>query len=64
MAIDIDPANRGKFTASSKAAGQSVQQHATSVLNNPKASKKQKQRAQFAKNARKWKHGSKRSKRK
>jgi hypothetical protein len=61
MAINIKPENKGKFTASSKAAGQSVQQHASSVLANPKASKKQKQRAQFAKNAKKWSHrGSKR----
>ena len=30
--------NRGKFTKSAKAAGQSVQEHAHSVMNNPKAS--------------------------
>lgn len=64
MSIDINPANRGKFTASSKAAGETVQQHASSVLKNPRASKKQKQRAQFAKNARKWRHGGRKSKRK
>lgn len=56
MAIKINPANRGKFTASSKRAGQSVQQHAKSVLSNPHASAKQKKRANFARNARKWNH--------
>jgi hypothetical protein len=61
MSIDIKPENKGKFTASSKAAGESVAKHADSVLSNPKSSSKQRKRAQFAKNARKWKHrGSKR----
>lgn len=41
------------FTASAKKAGQSVQQHAHSVLNNPNASKLQKKRAQFAVNMKK-----------
>jgi hypothetical protein len=59
--IHIKKANRGKFTASANKAGESVQQHATSVLNNPRASKKEKQRANFARNARKWKRGGKRS---
>ena len=57
MAININPANRGKFTASANKAGESVQQHAKSVLNNPRASKKEKMRANFARNARKWHHG-------
>lgn len=35
--IHIKEKNRGKFTASAKAAGESVQEHATKVLNNPKA---------------------------
>ena len=35
--IHIKEKNRGKFTASAKAAGQSVQEHARSVLNNPNA---------------------------
>lgn len=48
--IHIKKANRGKFTASAKRAGQSVQQHAHSVLRNPKATKLQKKRAQFAVN--------------
>lgn len=54
--IHIKEENKGKFTASAKRAGESVQQHATSVLNNPKATKLQKKRAQFAKNAAGWKH--------
>jgi hypothetical protein len=40
----------GAFTASSKKAGQSVQEHASSVLSDPHASTTQKKRAQFAKN--------------
>ena len=51
--IHIKKKNRGKFTASAKKAGQSVQQHAHSVLNNPNASKLQKKRAQFAVNMKK-----------
>lgn len=54
--IRIKPENKGKFTKSAKAAGQSVQKHATSVLNNPNATALQKKRANFAKNASKWKH--------
>lgn len=54
--INIKPKNRGKFTKAAKAAGQSVQQHAGSVLNNPKATPLQKKRAQFAVNAKKFKH--------
>lgn len=58
--IHINPKNRGKFTASSKKAGQSVQQHAKSVLSNPNASALEKKRANFARNAKKWHHGGKR----
>lgn len=54
--IHIKKKNRGKFTASAKAAGQSVQEHARSVMNNPKATPLQKRRAQFAINAKKWNH--------
>ena len=61
--IHIRPENRGKFTASSKRAGQSVQAHAKSVLANPNASTKEKQRANFARNARKWRKGGRRSSR-
>ena len=54
--IHIKKANRGKFTAMAKKAGKSVQGEATSVLNNPNASPQAKKRANFAKNAAKWKH--------
>ena len=56
MQIKIKKKNRGKFTKAAKAAGESVQEHARSVLNNPKATKLQKKRAQFAVNAKKWHH--------
>lgn len=52
--IHIKKENRGKFTKSAKAAGQSVQEHAKSVLNNPNATPLQKKRANFARNAAKW----------
>ena len=52
--IKINPANRGKFTASAKRAGRSVQAQATAVLANPKATALQKKRANFARNAAKW----------
>lgn len=54
--IYIKKANRGKFTASAKRAGQTVQEHAKSVVNDPKATTLQKRRAQFAINAKKWDH--------
>ena len=54
--IHIKPENKGKFTASAKAAGHSVQEHAKAVLNNPNATPLQKKRANFARNAAKWKH--------
>lgn len=54
--IHIKEKNKGKFTASAKRAGKSVQEHATDVLNDPNATRLQKRRAQFAKNAKKWKH--------
>ena len=54
--IHIKKENRGKFTASAKNAGQSVQEHAKSVLNNPNATPLQKKRANFARNAAKWHH--------
>lgn len=55
-AIHIKDKNKGKFTASAKASGESVQEHAKSVLANPNATTLQKKRAQFAVNAKKWKH--------
>lgn len=54
--IHIKEKNKGKFTESAKQAGKSVQEHATDVLNDPNATRLQKRRAQFAKNAKKWKH--------
>ena len=54
--IHIKKKNRGKFSASARKAGQSVQEHAKSVLNNPNATTLQKRRAQFAINAKKWNH--------
>lgn len=55
--IHIKKENRGKFTASAKKAGKSVQAHARSVLANPKATATQKKRANFARNAAKWNKG-------
>ena len=49
--IHIKKKNRGKFTAAAKRAGQSVQEHARSVLNDPNATPLQKKRANFARNA-------------
>ena len=54
--IHIKEKNKGKFTESARHAGKSVQEHATDVLNDPNATRLQKRRAQFAKNAKKWKH--------
>ena len=54
--IHIKEKNKGKFTESAKRAGKSVQEHATDVLNDPNATRLQKRRAQFAKNAKKFKH--------
>ena len=56
MEIKIKKKNRGKFTKAAKTAGESVQEHAHSVLNNPKATKLQKKRAQFVVNSKKWHH--------
>ena len=54
--IHIKKKNRGKFTKSAKAAGESVQEHAAHVLADPNATPLQKRRANFARNAAKWKH--------
>lgn len=55
--IVIKPENKGKFTASAKKAKKGVQEHAQDVLNDPNASPIQKKRANFARNAKKWKKG-------
>jgi hypothetical protein len=54
--IHINPANKGKFTASAKKAGMGVQQFASHVLGNKEDySSTQVKRANFARNAAKWK---------
>ena len=57
--IHIDPSKRGSFTRAAKP-GESTQAHATRVLNDPHASTAMKRKANFARNARKWKRGGKR----
>lgn len=55
--IYIKPSNRGKFTESAKRAGMGVQEFANHVLaNKENYSTIQIKRANFAKNASKWKH--------
>ncbi|MFB5621061.1 MAG: hypothetical protein ACE5RC_08040, partial [Nitrosopumilus sp.] len=54
--IRIKPENRGKFTASANRAGMGVQAYARKVLADPHASATLKKRANFARNAAKWKH--------
>ena len=54
--IHIKKKTRGKFTKSAKAAGESVQEHAAKVLSDPNVTSLQKKRANFARNAAKWKH--------
>lgn len=57
--IHINPKNKGKFTASAKRAGMSVQEFAKHVLaNKDKYSTTQIRRAVFAKNSKKFKHQS------
>lgn len=54
--ININPANRGKFTASAQRAGMGVQEFANKVLANKEDySATQVKRANFARNAAKWK---------
>lgn len=55
--IHIKKENRGKFTAAAKRAGMGVQEYANKVLRDPNASPQLKKRANFARNAKKWKHG-------
>jgi len=52
--IKINPKNKGKFTASAKKAGKSVQEHARAVMANPNATPLQKRRANFAIQSKKW----------
>ena len=55
--IHINPKNKGKFSAAAKRAGMSTQQYASHVLaNKGKYSSTLVKRANFARNASKWKH--------
>ena len=54
--IHIKAKNKGSFTAMAKKAGKSVQGEATAVLNSQSSSPQAKKKAQFAKNAAKWRH--------
>ena len=53
--IKIKASKVGTFTAAAKS-GESTQQHASRVLNDPNASPAMKKKANFARNASKWKH--------
>jgi hypothetical protein len=54
--IHINPANKGKFTASAEAHHMGVQEYARHVLSDPNASSTEKKRANFARNASHWQH--------
>ena len=60
--IHIKEYKRGTFTAAAKA-GESTQAHASRVLNDPKASSAMRKKANFARNAAKWRKGGRKSKR-
>lgn len=53
--IKIKPSKEGSFTRMAKKAGRSVQGEATKVLNDPDATPAAKKKANFARNAKKWK---------
>ena len=57
MAIKINPAHKGQFTAKAKKAGMGVQAFARKVLSAPsgKYSASTRKQANFAKNAKGWK---------
>jgi hypothetical protein len=54
--IKINPANKGKYTARAKANGNTVQEQARKDLANPNVSPTVKKRANFARNAKGFKH--------
>lgn len=54
--IHIKKSKEGTFTKAAKASGKSVQAKAREVLANPNASAAMKKKANFARNAAKWKH--------
>ena len=53
--IRIKKKNRGKFTKAAKAAGMGVQEYASKILGDPDATPLQKKRANFARNAKRFK---------
>lgn len=53
--VNIKPSKKGTFTAAAKKAGKSVQGEASAVLANKNSSPAMRKKAQFAKNAAKWK---------
>jgi hypothetical protein len=55
--IKIKKSTKGSFTAAAKKSGMSVQQKASAVLASPSASPAMKKKANFARNAAKWKKG-------
>jgi hypothetical protein len=57
--ININPANKGKFTAKANKAGMGVQSFASKVMGAPegKYSPSTRRQANFARNASKWKKG-------
>ena len=56
--IKIKPKNKGKFTAAAKRAGKGVQEYAAYILaNKGRFSSTLVRRANFARNAKKWKKG-------
>ena len=55
--IRIKSSTKGSFTAAAKKAGKSVQQEASDVLKSSSASPAMKKKANFARNAAKWKKG-------
>lgn len=54
--IHIKPSKRGTFRAIAKKKGLSVQAAAAKILADPNASPAAKKKANFARNAAKWKH--------
>ncbi len=57
MSIHIKSENKGKFTKKAKAKGEGVQEYANEVLKpGSKASPATKKQANFARNAKKFKH--------
>ena len=55
--IKLNPKNKGKFTATAKKAGKSVQAEAAAILKpGSKATPLERKRANFARNAAKFKH--------